>query len=639
MPQVHRVAVGLIKKIKAQGSSHKAQVTTAVANHKSQIANPQMAYQVLARKWRPQRFDEVIGQEPVTRTLRNAIASGRIAHAFVFAGPRGSGKTTTARILAKALNCVKGPTAEPCGICDACVEIAQGRDIDVLEIDAASHTGIDNIREVVIAGLAIAPVRDRYKVFIIDEVHQLSPQSFNALLKSIEEPPPHVVFMMATTEMHKIPDTILSRSQVFEFRTISTRAITAQLRKIADSEKVDVPDAGLALIARAAEGSMRDAQSAFDQVLAFAGQTITVDEVSTVLGLVGRDLLFGLIEAVVAEDGPAAFALADRAVESGHDLKLVCRELSRVVRDIMVLAVDPARAGQGEVADEERERLAELGKQFSREDLMRAFDLLANAEQEIRNASQPRFHFEMVLLKWMHLRKLVPLTELLTSGGINSQLPTPTSQAGPAPVAPTSGSRVAPTSASKLAPTADRRVAPTSGSRVAPTSASKVAPTSESKLAPTSESPVASTSDRNLAPTSDRKVAPSGNAALKDAFLAEVRAGKGFFYNTVVAQAQRIDVTDEAITFTFSPNHRALKEQFNETRAWLESAAERAASRRITVTAVQGEATAAAPAKTEAAKTETTAGKRDLKAEAMSSSAVQAMLDVFPAEIRDVEEM
>ena len=174
-----------------------------------------MAYQVLARKWRPQRFDEVIGQQPVTRTLRNAIASGRVAHAFVFAGPRGSGKTTTARILAKALNCVQGLAADPCGVCDACVEIAQGRDIDVLEIDAASHTGIDNIREVVIAGLSITPVRDRYKVFIIDEVHQLSPQSFNALLKSIEEPPAHVIFMMATTELHKIPDTILSRSHVF----------------------------------------------------------------------------------------------------------------------------------------------------------------------------------------------------------------------------------------------------------------------------------------------------------------------------------------------------------------------------------------------------------------------------------------
>jgi DNA polymerase-3 subunit gamma/tau len=572
-----------------------------------------MAYQVLARKWRPQRFDEVIGQEPVTRTLRNAIASGRIAHAFVFAGPRGSGKTTTARILAKALNCVKGPTPEPCGVCDACVEIAQGRDIDVLEIDAASHTGIDNIREVVIAGLAIAPVRDRYKVFIIDEVHQLSPQSFNALLKSIEEPPSHVVFMMATTEMHKIPDTILSRSQVFEFRTISARAITAQLRKIADSEKVDVPDAGLALIARAAEGSMRDAQSAFDQVIAFAGQAITVDEVSAVLGLVGRDMLFDLIGAVIAEDGPAAFALADRAVESGHDLKLVCRELSRVVRDMMVLSVDPARASEGELADEELDRLREAGKHFSREDLMRAFDLLAEAEQEIRNASQPRYHFEMVLLKWMHLRKLVPLTELMEQiGGIKAPGSGHKAQ-GPTPIAPGPKAQV--------------------------------------------QSPALQADGATDVGRVPQPGPATGAAHLKDVFLAEIRAKKASFYNIVVAQAQRIDVTDDAITFTFSPTHRALREQCAEARAWLESAAEKAAGRRITVKAVGGEvgppppgasarqadvpgasarqAPEASPRQGQTA----TAGGRDLRKEAEASSAVQAMLEIIPAEIRDVEEM
>src|SRR3954449_10456303 len=181
-----------------------------------------MSYQVIARKWRPQRFDDVVGQPAVTRTLRNALTSGRVAQAFVFAGPRGVGKTTTARILARALNCTSGPTSEPCGACDACVEIAEGRDIDVLEIDAATHTQVDNVREVIIAGLGVLPVRDRYKVFLIDEVHQLSTPSFNALLKSIEEPPPHVVFMMATTELEKIPDTVLSRSQVYEFRTIAT---------------------------------------------------------------------------------------------------------------------------------------------------------------------------------------------------------------------------------------------------------------------------------------------------------------------------------------------------------------------------------------------------------------------------------
>jgi DNA polymerase III subunit gamma/tau len=547
-----------------------------------------LSYQVLARKYRPQRFDDVVGQEVVTRTLRNAIASGRIAHAFVFAGSRGCGKTTTARILARALNCIKGPTPDPCGECDACVEIAQGRDLDVLEIDAASHTGVDNIREVVIAGLAFPPARDRYKIFIIDEVHQLSAASFNALLKSIEEPPPHVVFMMATTELHKIPDTILSRSQVFEFRTISPKAISDQLRRITGAENLEASDASLALIARAAEGSMRDAQSALDQVIAFAGRTIGVDDVSTVLGLVGRDLLMDVIDAVVAEDAPRAFALAERAVESGTDLRLVCRELSQVVRDMMIMSVDPARVGDSELPADERERLTALARQFSREDLMRAFDLLSTAEQDIRTVSHPRYYFEMVLLRWMHLRKLVPLADLLEQlgGGRTKNQPAPTSN------------RVALTS-SKLAPTSGR-------------------------IAPTSD---------EIAPASG-KVAP-----LKDALLAEIRAGKGFFYNTVVAQARKIDVADDRVTFTFLPAQRALREQFEQSRPWLEAAAERLTGRKIVVAAVQAAESAEAADPEPKSAAPVAAPKRDLKAEALSSTGVQALLDVFPAEIRDVEEM
>ena len=504
---------------------------------------------------------------------------------------------------------MNGPTPDPCGTCDACVEIAQGRDIDVLEIDAASHTGIDNIREVVIAPLAIAPVRNRYKVFIIDEVHQLSTPAFNALLKSIEEPPAHVVFMMATTELHKIPDTILSRAQVFEFRTIPTPVIAAQLRTIADAEQIEVSAAALALIARSAEGSMRDAQSAFDQVIAFAGQSIAVDDVSAVLGLVGRDLLFDLIAAVVEEDGPRAFALADRAAESGHDLRLVCRELARVVRDMMLIAVDPARAGDGELAEGERERLVQLAQRFSREDLMRAFDLLAKAETDIRTASHPRYHFEMLLLRWMHLRKLVPLADLMEQLG----------GAGPASRASGPGSSAAPA----------RSAAAPATAKATPPGANLASPSA--RLAPTSDRP---------APTGDR----GAQAPLKDRVLAEIRAAKGFFYNTVVAQAQRIEVGDSQITFAFLPAHRALRDQFDQNRAWLEDVAERLAGRQIPVVAVQvaeadAVSTAEGTAESGAAARADAAGRRDLKAEAMSSSAVQAMLDVFPAEIRDVEEM
>jgi DNA polymerase-3 subunit gamma/tau len=577
-----------------------------------------MAYQVLARKWRPQKFDDVVGQQAVTRTLRNEIANNRIAHAFVFAGQRGSGKTTTARILARALNCVNGPTVDPCGECDACVEIAQGRDMDVLEIDAASHTGIDNIREVVISGLSIAPVRDRFKIFIIDEVHQLSVPSFNALLKSIEEPPAHVLFIMATTELHKIPDTILSRSQVFEFRAFPTRVIADHLQRMVKEEGIDVPDAALALIARAAEGSMRDAQSALDQVMAFAGQTITVDDVATVLGLVGRDLLFDVIEAVIAEDGPRAFALADRAVEAGHDLKLIIRELTKLVRDMMMVVVDPARAGEGDLAEGEIERLTALAKQFSREDLMRAFDILAKAEQDIRTASHPRYYVEMLLLRWMHLRKLVPLMELLEGGGGSAP-----ARSAIAPtrnkLAPTSGT-LAPTS-NKLAPTKSQ-LAPTSDT-IAPTR-NVVAPAS-SKLAPTSNT---------IAPTSDT-IPPTG---LKDKFLAEIRSGKNTLYSLAVAQAQRIDVTDDRITFTFASNQNVAKMQLDSNREWLEGVAHRLTGRRIQVTSaqVQAEATPSAHASPAAV---AAAPKRDLKEEARSSPGIQAMLDVFPAEIRDVEEM
>ena len=377
-----------------------------------------MTYQALARKWRPQTLDDVLGQPAVTRTLRNALKSRRIAQAFVFAGPRGCGKTTTARILARALNCVEGPTPTPCGVCEACVEIAEGRDIDVLEIDAATHTQVDNVREVIIEGLSIAPARDRYKVFLIDEVHMLSNSSFNALLKSVEEPPQHVVFMMATTALEKIPDTILSRSQVHRFSTISSKIVADRLRFVADQEGISVPDDALLLLARAGEGSMRDSLSAFDQVRAFAGDAFTLDDVTSVLGLVGRDLVFDLLDSVAGEDAAAAFALVEAAISRGYDLRILCRELARAARDLLLVSVDPARFKDPDVVSEaERPRLTAVGAKYSREDLLRAFDAFTRAEQDVKQSDYPRFQLEMALVRVMHLRKLVPLGDLLDGGG------------------------------------------------------------------------------------------------------------------------------------------------------------------------------------------------------------------------------
>jgi DNA polymerase-3 subunit gamma/tau len=386
--------------------------------------------QVIARKFRPQTFDQVVGQEAIRRTIENSIKSGRIHHAYLFAGARGVGKTTTARILAKALNCVNGPTVEPCGVCPSCVEISASRSIDVMEIDAASNTGVDNVRDVIINTIQISPARDRYKIFIIDEVHMLSNAAFNALLKTLEEPPPRVVFIMATTELHKVPETILSRCQVFEFRTISLKKIVAQLRYVADQEGVQISDAALLAIARAGDGSMRDAESALDQVISFAGNKISDSDVSDALGLVDMETLNATMRAVSEQDSSQLLRIVDEIVGRGYDLRNFSRELMAHIRALLVVKVAGFDTELVQMAASEGEEVTRLAQQFSEQDLIRFFTILTKTEQDIRTSPQPRFQIEIGLMKLLQagrlhlledaLNQIADITTKLGGAGISS---------------------------------------------------------------------------------------------------------------------------------------------------------------------------------------------------------------------------
>ena len=408
----------------------------------SRPSDKPLSYKVLALKYRPTSFDEVVGQTNVTRTLRNALERGKMGHAFLLSGARGVGKTTTARILAKALNCAKapGPTASPCSTrtdedrataCDSCREIADGKSMDVQEIDGASNTGVDSIRELR-EMTRYSPARDRFKIWIIDEVHQISGAAFNALLKTLEEPPPRVKFIFATTEYHKIPETILSRCQQYDFRMIPARELQLHLRNVADQEGIRVSDAALALIARAAEGSVRDSLSLFDQVLAFTGDEVPDADVAGLLGLVDRELLHRASKAIVEGDSLAMLDLVESLADYGADYRNFVRELLLHLREILLVKLAPAESPllHG-ILPEELERLRALAGALSEEDLLRGLDLLTKAEGELRNASDPRVALDLVLLKLVHMRRLLPFAELvarvdrLLGGAPAAALPAP----------------------------------------------------------------------------------------------------------------------------------------------------------------------------------------------------------------------
>jgi DNA polymerase III subunit gamma/tau len=382
-----------------------------------------MSYVVLARKWRPMRFEDLVGQDHVSRTLGNAIDTGRVAHAFLFTGVRGVGKTTSARILAKALCCLgdpattpagtdPGPTIRPCLKCAACLEIAQGTDVDVREIDGASYNGVDEVRKLQ-DSLPYRPARDRFKIFIIDEVHMLSTNAWNAFLKTLEEPPPHVKFIFATTEVHKVPITILSRVQRFDFKLIPTQVIAGRLRYVLDQEKIESDDAALSIIAREAAGSMRDAMSLLDQVIAWGGAELNGEDVARVLGVASRKVLHDIAGALVRGEAAASLQVVSELANQGYDTAHVARDLLGLLRDLVVAKVCKEPGSLLDLADEEVRDVTELAAATDADDLIRLHQGFSQGFDDVVRSGQPRAALEMLLVRLARRPALLPIDELV----------------------------------------------------------------------------------------------------------------------------------------------------------------------------------------------------------------------------------
>jgi DNA polymerase-3 subunit gamma/tau len=371
-----------------------------------------MSYQVIARKYRPQRFEEVVGQDHITKTLQNAITAGRIHHAYLFAGARGIGKTTVARILAKSLNCASGPVAEPCGTCSQCVEIAGGTSLDVQEIDGASNTGVDDVREIR-ERVKYMPAGSRYKIYIIDEVHMLSTAAFNALLKTLEEPPPHVVFIFATTEPHKIPATILSRCQRYDFRRIPSSRISKSLADIAKNEGVTIDEESLSLISREATGSLRDAQSLLDQAIAFAGKDVKAGDIKSMLGFLDRKLTFDILDAVFAKDAKKALDLLNDVFDMGADLVRFTMDFLECLRHVLVIKECGFEKGLLDVPQDEADILNKLASKNTAEEAHQMFNVWYMASDNIARSPFPKMLLEVLLMRLTRVEPVRPIAELI----------------------------------------------------------------------------------------------------------------------------------------------------------------------------------------------------------------------------------
>lgn len=371
-----------------------------------------MTYLIYARKYRPRTFEEMIGQKPIVQTLQNAIKNNRVAQAYIFSGMRGVGKTTAARILAKALNCKQGPTPTPCNTCEFCQEINDDHSVDVLEIDGASNRGIDEVRSLR-EGVKYKPIHSRYKVIIIDEVHQLTEHAFNALLKTLEEPPPHTVFIFATTEFHKVPATIVSRCQHFEFKKISVKDIIKHLLDITQKEKIEISSYGLNLIAEAADGSLRDAQSLLDKAVSFSGNIIRDEDLKEVLGTISREILFSFSGAILEEKADEIFSLVEKVIEYGYDLRFFYKELIQHFRNLLLVKSVKNPQDLLPLNEEEIKGLIAEAEKASREELLRYLIVLQGGEQELKFSSHPRIYLEVFLVKLCHFKHITDMKDIL----------------------------------------------------------------------------------------------------------------------------------------------------------------------------------------------------------------------------------
>ncbi|MBZ5661780.1 MAG: DNA polymerase III subunit gamma/tau [Acidobacteriia bacterium] len=604
-----------------------------------------MSYQVIARKWRPQTFADVVGQQHVTRTLSNAVQSGRVAHAYIFSGARGVGKTTTARVLAKALNCAKGPAAEPCNECDSCREIGLGTSLDVIEIDAASNRGIDQIRELR-EMVRYAPAGGRYKVVILDEAHMLTDEASNALLKTLEEPPDKVIFVMATTEPESLAETIRSRSQHFHFRALSFAEIVNALEQICAKESLTAEPGALAVMARAAEGSLRDALSLLEQARAYCGANITDAQVRELLGVVPEEILEELTGAIEARSAERILTLVHRLLAEGQNLQHFCREAIGHFRNLLVARVCGADSELIAAPADQRPRLRQAAESFSEEDLTRFFQILLHTDDDLRHKPDARLHLEMGLLRMVNAARLAPLEEILAEleGGAPST--PPARSASPAPQAPPPARNFSPANlgAPAILRGAPAAVAVSSSSpQAAAARMQAVAPTPLEKPAP----PVMAPANGNTAPERANGAPPA--AAPSGAIAPSALAGEGLsqeqvdsikaailaqekFLGELIEHASRWEMSGGEVRLFFSTESRALAEmlQARDPMERLRNIAGRILGQTVRV-CVKLEA---APGPGTAARS---SGTRELRAKFEQDPIVRAMMERFGGQISDVK--